>query len=462
MTGLPVGRFAALCAAWLAGCAVTPMPELPAGDVPGAWHGSDREQVWPVADWWHEFGSGELLGLIARVKTNNLDLASSERNLRAAQLALIGAGFDRFPSPSLDARASGNYSGSRLRDGDYEDGGGDAVDVTLGVDYSDILANRPRFAAATARYESSLARAADTRLRIVAASAASYFRILLLRDRMATARQNLAHAKAIERIVRARVDVGAALASQGLRQRIVVRRQANALRTLELDVLRARASLALMVGESVWEFDVEGHTLGDLTVPTVAPGLPSELLLRRPDIVQAEAALREARADVDLARLTFLPRISLTGSGAMRSTLASLASDSAGTVGATSGIVLGLFDLGRRERGLETSRLRLESLLADYRRTVIGAFNEVEMTLAHIELLGSLDDVLAEDVALSEESLRIAEARYGEGVQEFEALLGAQTTLYAARNALLDNKLSTLLAVIDLYTALGGGWRRAD
>ena len=464
MRGLPVGRLVAppLCAAWLAGCAATPLPELPSGDVPSAWHGSDGEQAWPLADWWHEFGSDELLGLIERVKTNNLDLATSDRNLRAAELALIDAGLNRFPSPSLETRASGSYSGSRLRDGDYEDGGSDAVDVTLGVDYSDILAKRPRFAAATARYESSLARAADARLRIIAAAAASYFRILLLRDRMATARQNLTNAEAIERIVRARVDVGAALASQGLRQRIVVRRQANALRTLQLDLLRARSSLALMVGESVWKFDVEGQTLGDLTVPTVAPGLPSELLLRRPDIVQAESALREARADVDLARLAFLPRISLTGSGAMRTTLASLASDSAGTVAATSGILLGLFDLGRRERGLEASRLRLESLLADYRRTVIGAFNDVEVTLADIELLGSLGEVLAEDVALAEESLRIAEARYEEGVQEFEALLGAQNTLYAARNALLDNKLSTLLAVVDLYTALGGGWRRAN
>ena len=101
-------------------------------------------------------------------------------------------------------------------------------------------------------------------------------------------------------------------------------------------------------------------------------------------------------------------------------------------------------------------------MLADYRLTVIGAFNDVEVALADINLLGSLGAVLAEDVALAEESLRIVEARYREGVQEFEALLGAQDTLYGARNAVLDNKLATLLAVIDLYTALGGGWRRTD
>lgn len=446
----------ALFGALLAGCASTPLPELPADDVPEGWRGASRDEAWPAADWWPAFDSGELLDLVERVRAHNLELANSERTLRTAELALIDAGLDRFPSPTLDAGARQSYAGARPRDGDYEDGGSDAVDVTVGVDYSDVLARRPRFAAATARYESSLARAADARLRIVAAAAAGYFRILLLRDRMAAGRQNLAHAEAIQRIVRARVDAGTALASEGLRQRIVVRRQANALRTLELDVLRARASLAVMVGESVWDFDVRGQTLADLAVPEVAPGLPSDLLLRRPDIVQAEAALREARADVDLARLAFLPRISLTGSGGLGS------AETAATVGATAGLALQIFDLGRRGRGLEASRLRLESVLDDYRRTVIGAFNDVEVALADIELLGSLGDVLAEDVALAEESLRIVEARYREGVQEFEALLGAQDTLYGARNALLDNKLATLLAVIDLYTALGGGWRRAD
>ena len=450
-----------LCA-WLAGCTATVLPELPAGDVPEAWRGTDRNDAWPPTDWWRGFESDELVDLIGRVEANNLQLANSERNLRAAELALTDAGLDRFPAPSLDAGASGSYAGSRPRDGDFRDGGSDAVEVTLGLDYADILGRRPRFAAARARYRSHLAQAADTRLRIVAASAASYFRILLIRDRVAAAGLNLANAEAIGRIVGARVDAGTALASEGLRQRIVVRRQANALRTLEIDALKARASLALMVGEPVWDFDVEGRTLADLAVPVVVPGLPSELLLRRPDIVQAETALHEARAHVDLARLAFLPRISLTGSGALGTTLANLAADGTASVGATSGFVLGLFDLGRRPRGLETSRLRLESLLADYRRAVIGAFNDVEVALADIDLLGRLGEVLSEDVALARESLRITEARYREGVQAFEALLGAQDALYAARNAVLDNKLATLLAAVDLYTALGGGWRRVD
>jgi len=149
----------ALCA-WLAGCAGTPLPELPADDVPEAWRGTEAGDAWPAADWWHGFASDELAVVLDRVKAGNLELANAERNLRAAELALTDAGFDRYPSPSLDAGASGSYAGSRPRDGDFRDGGSDAVDLTLGVDYADLLDRRPRFAAATARYGSSLARGA--------------------------------------------------------------------------------------------------------------------------------------------------------------------------------------------------------------------------------------------------------------------------------------------------------------
>ena len=455
-----IGLVAGLCVV-LGGCSNTPLPEYPVDDIPHEWRGADGSaNAWPDIDWWEEFESDELVDLIARVKSANLDLQNSERNMRAAELALIDAGLDRWPAPVLSAGASGAYAGSRSPDGDFQDGGTESVDLSLAVDYADILAKRPRHSAAASRYASSLARAADLRLRILTSAASAYFQILLLRDRMEAARQNLANAQAIEGVVRARVTVGTSLASEELRQRIVVRRQRNEMRTLELDLLRVRASLALLLGDSVWDSRIAGTTLADLQVPDVGPGLPSELLVRRPDVVQAEAALREARANVDLARLAFLPRIALTGGANSTSdSLAAFLGDGTSALTVTSSMALTLFDIGRRHRNVETSRLQLQSLLADYRRTVIAAFNEVEVTLATIDLLRSLGEVLAEDIEFAEESLRIAEARYREGVQEFEALLGAQDTLYGARNAYLNNKLATLQASIDLYVALGGGWR---
>ena len=458
--GDAVGVLAGVAVA-LAGCATTPLPTLPPEDLPGAWRAAEgRVGAWPDVDWWLAFESDELADLMARVEARNLDLRTNERDLRMARLALIDAGLDRWPAPDLTIGASGSYVGSRRRGGNYGDGGSESADLSLGANHANLLDARPRHDIATARFASSVARAADIRLRTLATAASAYFQLLLLHDRMAAARLNLARAEVIEGIVQARVDVGLALASDGLRQRIVTRRERNALRTLSVRMLGARSALALMVGESLWDFDVEATTLAEVRVPAAVPGLPSELLVRRPDIVQAEAALREARANVDLARLAFLPRISLTSSANAASTsLSDLLGDGVATLAATSNTALKLFDGGRRRRGLEASRLRLESLLDSYRRTVIAAFNEVEVALADLDLLGSLSAVLDEDVALAEESLRIAEARYREGVQGFETLLNAQTTLYATRNARLDNKLARLRAVVDLHLALGGGWR---
>lgn len=443
----------------LAACAATPLPTLPASDVPDAWQGGDAAAEWPPFDWWLAFGSDELTALVGQVRERNFELGNSARALRAAELALKDADRARWPSLALTTSTGQRYAGAGTR-GDYADGGSESLGLNLRAPSSDVLGIRPRHQAALASYDSAVAQAADTRLRVFATTANTYFEILLLRDRMEAARANIDNADAIAGIVTARVDAGAALASDAMRQQIVARRQRNTLRTLELDVLRSRAALALLVGTSVWAFDVDATTLADVRVPVVAPGLPSALLARRPDLVQAEAALRDARANVDLARLAFLPRIDLTAdAGATSASLGNVVAQGATALSVSADLVLTLFDLGRRGRDLEASRLRLESLLADYRRAVIAAFNEVEVALANLALLRSLAELLADDVRLAEESLRIAEARYREGAGEFEALLGAQTTLYGAREATLNNKLRVLQAVVALYRALGGGWR---
>lgn len=443
----------------LAACTATPLPTLPASDVPEAWQGGDAAPEWPPLDWWRAFGSDELTALVGQVRERNFELGNSARALRAAELALEDTDRARWPRVALTTSTGQRYAGAGTR-GDYADSGGESLGLNLRAPSSDVLGIRPRHQAALASYDSAVAQAADTRLRVFATTANTYFEILLLRDRMEAARANIENADAIAGIVTARVDAGAALASDAMRQQIVARRQRNTLRTLELDVLRSRAALALLVGTSVWAFDVDATTLADVRVPVVAPGLPSALLARRPDLVQAEATLRDARANVDLARLAFLPRIDLTAdAGATSASLGNVVAQGATALSVSADLVLTLFDLGRRGRDLEASRLRLESLLADYRRAVIAAFNEVEVALANLTLLRSFAELLADDVRLAEESLRIAEARYREGAGEFEALLGAQTTLYGAREATLNNKLRVLQAVVALYRALGGGWR---
>jgi outer membrane protein TolC len=210
----------------------------------------------------------------------------------------------------------------------------------------------------------------------------------------------------------------------------------------------------------VQDFNVSATTLDDVLVPEIQPGLPSSLLNRRPDVVQAEANLKLSRADVDLARLAYLPNISLTGSVRLASdSLGDLLGDGTTTVSASAGLVQLILDNGSRGRNVERQRLELESALANYRETVIAAFNDIDVSLGNIELLRALGEVAAEDLKRAEESFRIAEARYREGVDDFQTVLISQNQLFDTRNSYFDNKLAQLNAAIAFYQSLGGGWQ---
>ncbi len=459
-TGAGMLPFAPLLAAiTLTACSTVSMPALDA-DAPPDW-GASASGEWPGEEWWDAFGSDELRDLMQQVQERNLSLENAERSLRQAQLALIDAGFDLYPTPVVNFNASGNYSGTAPPGGSFRDGGSDSGSLALSLSYADILSKPYRFEAAEAAFESAAAQLAATRLNLLGTAASTYFRILYARDQIDAARLNLQNAEAIERITRARVEAGVLTPIDALQQQIAVQRQRNALAQLRQEEYAARAALALLVAEPVRGFDVKTTTLAGLNTPSVAPGLPSELLVRRPDIVQAEMNLRQARANVTIARNALLPGISLTASAnAASSDLRRLTSDNSVGTSLSASLVQNVFDFGRRGRARESARLALDSSLASYREIVIRAFNDIEIALGNIELLDSLSRIALEDLKRAEESLRIAEVRYREGVIDYQRVLTAQDFLYYARNNVLSNKRAHLNAIVSLYQSLGGGWRK--
>ena len=452
--------FASITAAVvLSACSTAPMPALD-GDTPPDW-GAAAIGEWPEEEWWSAFGSEELRNLMQQVQERNLGLENAERSLRQAQLALIDAGFDLYPTPVVNFNAFGSYSGVAPPGGEFRDGASDSGSLTLSLSYADILSKPYRFEAAEAAFESAAAQLAATRLNLQGTAASTYFRILYARDQIKAARLNLQNAEAIERITRARVEAGVLTPIDALQQQIAVQRQRNALAQLRQEEYAARAALALLLAQPVRNFDVQATTLAGLNTPSVAPGLPSELLIRRPDIVQAEMNLRRARANVAIARNALFPVISLTASASTASDdLRRIASDNSVATSLGVSLVQNVFDFSRRGRARESARLAMESSLAGYREVVIRAFNDIEIALGNIELLDSLSRIALEDLRRAEESLRIAEVRYREGVIDYQRVLTAQDFLYAARNNVLSNKRAHLNAIVSLYQSLGGGWRK--
>ena len=455
----------AIMLATMSACGTTPLPDLPVDDVVASWDNVSESDAasWPELQWWLGFNSQELTGLMAVLEAQSLDLANNYRNLQRAQLALREAGFDLYPTPLLEVGAARRYTGENLPGTSYRDTTSGSADLSLGIVYADVISKPSRYAAATADFDASVAAIAETRLSTYATAASTYFQILLLRDRISAAEQNLANAQAIQNIVAARVAAGTVAPIDGLQQRIAVQRQINNIQSLRQSEYEARSSLALLLAQSVQRFDVQAETLDQVEVPAIVPGIPAELLVRRPDLVQAESELRLSRANVDLVRTAFLPNISLTATAGLGgNSVDDLLSAETMLVAGTAGIVQTLLDNGARRRNAARAELDLETALANYRRSVIAAFNEVEVGLANIKLLDDLALFARADLARAEEAFRIAEVRYREGVDDFQTVLTTQNTLFGVRNNYYDNKLARLNAVVALYQSLGGGWDNAD
>jgi outer membrane protein, multidrug efflux system len=451
----------------LGACAVMAPPPLPQSDVPQRFIGPvvAEAAVWPNVDWWNNFHDPELSSFIDEVKANNLDLANNRRNLESAQLALREAGLARWPTPEVTIDDATSYSRTSVN-GATVARGQQSFDTELAArfSYTGIITKPATYARNLTDYDSSVAQAADVAMNTLGLATSTFFQLLLIRDRIVAARQNLDNAEVIGRIAQARVGAGVAVPIDALQQQIQIEQQRTALQSLIQADLAARASLALLVGRLVQGFDIAGQTLQNIEVPRVQPGLPSELLVRRPDLYQAEMSLRGAAVNVSVVRRSLFPQISLTASATSSSAeLANvLASPAQTSAGITASLVQLLLDNGQRRRNIEQSKLSLESSLASYRRAVLGAFNEVEVALSSIQLLEEQSAVAASSLEAAEESFRIAEVRYREGVANFETVLLAQNTLFSTRNAFLDNKLQRLNAILSFYQALGGGWTAGD
>jgi multidrug efflux system outer membrane protein len=159
-------------------------------------------------------------------------------------------------------------------------------------------------------------------------------------------------------------------------------------------------------------------------------------------------------------RTDLFPQISLTGGvNASSTSLSELVASPDSVLQITAGLVQTLLDNGQRFRNIDQATLTLESNLATYRKSVLGAFNEVEVLLSNIQLLEAQGQTALSNLGAAEESFRIAQVRYEEGVADYQTVLLTQNTLFSSRNAWLDNKLLQLNAMVGMYQALGGGWQ---
>lgn len=453
----------AVSIAALVACARTPVPDIDTADVPAEWDGplAENADLWPDIDWWNNFGSPELTAFMEEVRRENLDFQTNLRNLRAAEIQLRQAGVDLWPTPSVSINTGTTTSSQSLVGGGSSGGGQtNGFNLSASVTTGNILSKPLNYERALNDYTSRQAQISSTALATMTQAATQYFSLLAIRDQRRVYLNNLETERQTLRFTQAEVDAGVAVPIDLLTSQINLQSTENQLLSSYQSEYQTLANLALLVGRGVEGFNLEGQSLEEITVPTVQPGLPSELLMRRPDLVQAEMTLRNAAISVDSARLAFFPSISMNLTGSASSpTLVNIISDPASTA-VTLGTSLGLtlLDNGSRKRTLETQRLNLESSLASYRTTIIRAFNDINIQLRNIELIQAQGAVIAQQLTASEEAERLSRVRYEAGATTFLTLLTSQGNLFSTRQQVLNNRQQQLTAILNLYTALGGGW----
>jgi NodT family efflux transporter outer membrane factor (OMF) lipoprotein len=262
------------------------------------------------------------------------------------------------------------------------------------------------------------------------------------------------------KLVDARARNGTASPLDVARQQSAVLTVRASIPPLELQERQTLFALAILAGRPPEGVEVAGSTVSELAVPRVAPGLPADLLARRPDLASAEAHLAAANADVAAARAALLPNISLTGSAGLASNvLINFLNAPTATLALGASLLQPIFAGGRLRGQVELATSRERELVEVYCKSILGALADVEGALAASGRTADQETLQAQVVEQARIALRLAEIRYREGIDDLLTVLDAQRTLFQAEDQLAQVRLARLQASIDLFKALGGGWR---
>lgn len=448
-------------------CSLVPPLETPAPPVPAAF--PDHEPAGMKEDGTGEGAAGlsraemfrdqRLLRLIDLALENNRDLRLALLNVEAARSLYRIQDAGRVPG--LDGQAS--YSRERTPGGGGQTAGMTnqyGVSVGLNAFELDLFGRvRAQSDAALARYLASQEGYRAARIALIGAVAEAYAAERLAVEQRALAegtladwRQSLELARLLRRsgqggdidVVRAEAQVASAEAD---------------LRARERAVAQAGNALRLVVGAESPADLPPAMGLDQEPVRTALPaGLPSDLLLNRPDIRQAERSLAAANADIGAARAAFFPRLSLTAAfGVASSSLGGLFDGPQGAWSVSPRAVLPIVDGGRLDAELDLAKVRQNEAVAQYEKTIQTAFREVADGLAGRATLGRQIAAQRRSVSNAVRGVALAEARYRAGLESRLELLDAQRQAYAARQTLLDLQRDEIANAIALYKALGGG-----
>lgn len=450
----------------LAGCGLGPFYEHPDTAAPAAWHTPPESSriAWPSTEWWTGFRAPELNALIAQAEAANFDLAAAVARVREADAQARIAGAPLLPSVGATAGISRQKSQPvATNTGVIKDPAYTASSASLDASYEiDFWGkNRATLEAAEALAQGSRYDRDTVALTVVTSVATTYFQILALRDRIAVAEDNLKTANTVLDMLNTELSVGTATALDVAQQQTTVATLAAEIPPLRQQEQQNVDALAILLGKPPEALQIGPGKLTDIVQPTVAPGLPSALLARRPDIASAEAQLISANANIRVARAAYFPSVSLTAQGGIANAALATAFGATGPFYAlAAGVTQPIFEGGALEGQLAFSKARYDELLQDYRKAVISAFADVEDALVAAQQTSIQLQRQQDAVAKAQTAYDISFAQLRAGTVNLLTVIDTENALFPAQDALVQAELARLQAIVSLFKALGGGWRQ--
>jgi len=437
----------------LAGCInLAPEHKRPDAPVATSWPAPVASEVQALN--WEQFYAADarLVALIHAALDHNRDLRVAALNAeQARQLARVSDA-NRWPTLGLGGSASRAPNASGVNTTTYEAG------VAVSSYELDLFgAARNASDAATARYFASAAGVRAARISLIASVAAAHYSLLADTELLDLAERTLATREQSERLTRLMFDGGATSAIDMAAAESATAAAASAVAQAKRQQGQDTNALVLLTGEPGLANELpSARALADTALPEVPAGLPSEVLIRRPDVLQAESTLAASEADVGAARANFFPQIALTADlGTASTALRQLFKNTIFTW--TAQAFVPIFDAGRNRANLEAAKAAQGAAVATYEKTVQTAFREVSDALIARETWANQLNSQQRQTDAERKRLELVQLSAHHGAASTLDLLDAERSSFAAEQALVQARMAGLLAGVQLYKALGGG-----
>ena len=450
---------AMLLGSTLVGCAAvvkTPY-QTPAVQTPSQFQydkatSQQRQQALYADQWWTLFGDAQLNQLVDAVLAKNADLAVAGMTLKQARLQAELAENQQKPRVSSTVSTGHIFD---LNDGSDTSSG---LSAKAGLSYEVDLFGKLARQTEAKRWE-ALATEQDlqaTAQSLIGTTAKLYWQLAYYNESRTTAEQSLATSQKLYDLVKVQYQAGAVSGLDLTQAEQSVQSQKASLSQIQQSLVETRTAIAVLLHMPVQQLSIdEPQRLPRLALPSIAAGLPADILSRRPDLKAAELRLRESLATKDATTASYYPSISLTGNiGSSSTSLTQLLKNPALTLGAS--LSLPFLQYNDMKRDLAISQLDYEKAIVQYRQTLYQAFADVENALSARTELSQQVQLQQRNLELAEKVERLTQVRYRYGAVALKTLLDQQETTRTARLTLVNTKQSQYNAYVTLMQALGG------